>query len=117
MAIMPNIEAALNEPEVYGSVARRIGNKMLYDTTQRTIKIALRLGLETVAVGTNDLHNEMLAEQRQRELDREAFYAFGHSDEPDEEVKPFLTASDGMDMATLGPVSYTHLTLPPICSV
>ena len=101
MAIMPNIEGALNEPEVYGSVARRIGNKMLYDATQRTIKIALRLGLETVAVGTNDLHNEMLAEQRQRELDREAFYAFGHSDEPDEEVKPFLTASDGMDMANL----------------
>jgi len=101
MAIMPKIEVALNEPEVYGSVARRIGNKMLYDATQRTVKIALRLGLETVAVGTNDLHNEFLAEQRQRELDREAFYAFGHSDEPDEEVKPFLTDSDGMAMADL----------------
>ena len=101
MAIMPNIEAALNEPEVYGSVARRIGNKMLYDATVRAVKIALSVGMQIENVGTNDLHNEMLAKQRQRELDNEFFEMAGISDEPDEEVQPFLTQTDGKNMVDL----------------
>ena len=101
MAIMPNIEAALNEPEVYGSVARRIGNKMLYDATARAVKIALSIGMQIDNVGTNDLHNEMLAKQRQRELDNEFFEMAGISDEPDEEVQPFLTETDGKNMVDL----------------
>mgnify|MGYP003627196631 FL=1 len=102
MAIMPKMQLALNDCSVYGSVARRIGNKMTYDVTRQTIKLALCLGLDSVKVGTNDLHNEFLAEQRQRELDRETFNAMGHSDEPDDDVKPFLTFSDGMEMACMG---------------
>ena len=98
MAIMPNIEAALNEPEVYGSVARRMGNKILYDATQRAVKTALSLGLQIDNVGTNDAHNEMLAKERQRELDNEFFRMAGLSDEPDDDVKPFLTVLDGKNM-------------------
>ena len=60
MAIMPKMQLALNDCSVYGSVARRIGNKMTYDVTRQTIRLALCLGLDSVKVGTNDLHNEFL---------------------------------------------------------